>query len=134
MRTFKLDKLVRDKIVEIMEGLGQTVEYRTLSDAEYLDELKRKLVEEATEIDLRSEDALKELTDLQEVIDAAVVAIGSAKEDQLVLQHQRAAERGAFNDKLYVDTVSTEDDDKWAEYYAKEPERFPEISKTVEGL
>lgn len=129
MRTFQLNKLVRDKIVELMEGLGQQVQFRRLDDDEYLEEIKRKLLEEASEFDPKSPSALTELTDLQEVIDAAIIAIGSSKEDQLVLQHKRETEKGAFKERLYVESVSMEDDDEWAEYYSKEPQRFTEIKE-----
>lgn len=49
-RTFKLNKLVRDKIVEFNIGYGGVVEYKTLSGEKLNNALVAKLVEEAKEL------------------------------------------------------------------------------------
>ena len=86
-----------------------------------------KLVEEAAEFDPAKSDALKELADLQEVIDQAVIELGATTEAFRDLQRVRAEQRGSFTKRLFVESVSMADDDPWVAYYEAEPERFPEI-------
>lgn len=43
-RAFLQNKLWRDKAVEIMEAMGSIIHVRRLSDAEYDDQLKQKLL------------------------------------------------------------------------------------------
>ena len=45
----KYNKLVRDKIVDIIEADGRKAEYRILNNAEYKQELNKKLQEEVNE-------------------------------------------------------------------------------------
>ena len=62
----KYDKLIRDRIPEIIAQSGKTCLVETLSDSNYFDYLSRKLVEEAKEF-LESRDT-EELADLEEVL------------------------------------------------------------------
>lgn len=67
------NKLIRDKIPEIMEKDGKTFELRTLSDIEYRDMLDKKLHEELKEYEEASDnDQVAELADIVEVIHAIV--------------------------------------------------------------
>lgn len=64
------NKLVRDKIPDIIRESGRSCDYKILSDAEVLDALKDKLIEKANIFAERpSED---EISDIYELIDAIV--------------------------------------------------------------
>lgn len=135
MRKFLLNKLVRDGIVADMESMGQQVESRQLKGAERLRESARKVVEEATEFKPDQPEA-KELADIlaandatrQAVFDVAA-SIGISQSELLALQQKRQEERGAFDTYIYVETVAMADDDPWADYYAREPDRFLEVTE-----
>lgn len=130
MRSFLLNKLVRDGILPDMEANGQKVLYRTLNDEAYLKELARKLVEEAKEFKLESnEEALKELADLLEVIETLAGQLGSDFKGLRSIQAGRRQKSGGFADRTYVETVTLRDDDKWAGYYAADPIKFPEVKE-----
>lgn len=130
MRTFRLNKLVRDGILPDMETNGQKVLYRTLTDEAYLKELARKLVEEAKEFKLESnEEALKELADLLEVIEALAGQLGSDFGGLRAVQAERRQKRGGFADRTYIEKVTLQDDDKWVDYYAADPIKFPEVKE-----
>ncbi|HEY0979436.1 MAG TPA: nucleoside triphosphate pyrophosphohydrolase [Candidatus Paceibacterota bacterium] len=62
------EKLVRDRIPEILDAKGVSYEQRVASDTEYRTELIKKLVEEAHEFE--EEGSIEELADVLEVIDA----------------------------------------------------------------
>ena len=46
---YTYNKLVRDKIVDIINKEGKQATYRVLNDEEYLNELNKKLIEESHE-------------------------------------------------------------------------------------
>ena len=77
MKTY--NKLVRDKIPEIIESNNETCKTRILDNAEYLQELNKKLKEEMTEY-LESGD-IEELADLEEVLRAILNAKDCKYED-----------------------------------------------------
>ena len=130
MRTFRLNKLVRDKIVTDMQAMGQHVASRTLDDVEYRQRLLEKLVEEVRECRASDEgDMLKELADLIEVIDATASAYGIDHDQLKKIQAERREKRGSFDGRIYIEDITLEDDDPWVDYYVKEPNRFPEIKE-----
>ena len=130
MRTFTLNKLVRDKILPDMERLGQQVLYRKLTDEAHLKALAAKLVEEAGEFKLENtKDALKELADLLEAIEALASELGSDFEALRKLQQKRRQERGGFKDRIFIEQVSIPNGDKWANYYGQDPIKYPEIKE-----
>jgi len=102
-----VNKLIRDRIPELMEQKGQAFEIATMSEEEYRRALLDKLVEEANEaVAAAPEDLVKELADIHEVIDAIVVAYAvdpSLLSDE---QSRRRSERGAFEKKLRLLWVS----------------------------
>ena len=74
MSKITYNKLVRDKIPEIIEASGKTCETEILSDEEYLQMLDKKLDEELAEY--HQEQNIEELADLLEVLYALVEAKG----------------------------------------------------------
>lgn len=102
-----VNKLIRDRIPELMEQRGQAFELATMSDEEYRRALLDKLVEEANEaVAAAPEDLVKELADVHEVIDAIVAAFAVDRELLNEEQSRRRAERGAFEKKLRLLWVS----------------------------
>lgn len=95
------NKLVRDKIPEIIRQSGNQCEVTIFSETEYLEALRQKLIEEAQEAAIASSDELvKELADLYEVIDAILTASGIEREAVSAVQQQRREERGGFEGKI----------------------------------
>lgn len=128
MPVFKLQKLVRDKIVEDQIALGQKPDYRTLDPIEHKHELIRKIIEEIQELsDAASEDAAKEIADVQQALDDLIEVYGLSKADVGAAQQKKNDKSGAFKKGIYIDTLELAEDDPWTAYYRKEPERFPEI-------
>lgn len=97
-------KLVRDKIPQIIESSGKSCRIRILSDAEYLIMLGKKLQEELTEY-LES-GSMEEIADLLEVIRAVVKARGSSMEEVEKIRRDKAERRGEFGEKIFLVDVS----------------------------
>ncbi len=99
----KYNKLVRDKIPEIIEASGKTCETEILSDAEYLKMVDAKLDEELAEY--HQDQNLEELADLTEVIHAAVIARGYSLEDLERVRAEKYEKRGGFSKKILLKEV-----------------------------
>ncbi len=99
----KYNKLVRDKIPEVIEASGKSCVLEVLSDEKYLEMLDLKLDEELAEY--KEEKNLEELADLLEVIYAIATARGSSKDELEKIRLKKAEERGAFENKLLLKEV-----------------------------
>lgn len=97
----KYNKLVRDKIPEIIKKSGKTPKVHIASEEEYEQKLKEKLQEELEEY-LQSNNK-EELADLLEVIYALGDLSNTTKEELEQIRKDKANERGQFNDKIILD-------------------------------
>lgn len=94
-------KLIRDRIPEIIEAAGKNCETIVLTEEEYLEALRSKLVEEAKEAQhALPSDLIKELADLQEVMDTLMAVYSITPEQVNVVQEKRRIERGGFEQRL----------------------------------
>jgi predicted house-cleaning noncanonical NTP pyrophosphatase (MazG superfamily) len=92
------EKLVRDRIPEILDKKGVPYEQRMADYTEYRSELIKKLVEEAVEFSEAG--AVGELADVLEVIKTLREL---PEYDQVeVLQKQKAEERGGFSKRIIL--------------------------------
>ncbi|MCC3404947.1 MAG: nucleoside triphosphate pyrophosphohydrolase [Microcoleus sp. PH2017_10_PVI_O_A] len=96
-------KLVRDRIPEIIRQSGNECDFVILSDPEYRQALRQKLIEEATEVAEADKDNLvAELADLYEVIDALMLSYGISGDRVLNAQAKRRETRGGFTKKIML--------------------------------
>lgn len=98
------NKLVRDRIPEIIERSGKKYTTRVLEQTEYIKELKKKSFEELEEYTNveNDEEALGELADLLEIIHALAENYGASIEKVEELRKQKAEERGGFKEKIFL--------------------------------
>jgi len=102
------NKLVRDKIPQIIHAQGKTCNTRVLEDAEYKAMLTAKLEEEMKEfLNASEEEQLAELADIVEVIYAIVESKGKSLGEFESIRKTKEEQRGGFNDKLFL--ISVED-------------------------
>jgi predicted house-cleaning noncanonical NTP pyrophosphatase (MazG superfamily) len=104
----RYDKLVRDRIPEIIEAHGERCTVRTLSNEEYAQRLDEKLAEELVEY--QSSRDLGELVDLVEVVRAIVSRRGMSWDAFEQLREHKVRERGGFHDRLLLESVLIPDD------------------------
>ena len=96
----EFNKLVRDRIPEIIEKEGGTPVTRTLELEEYSHYLEKKLDEEVAEYHESKE--LEELADVLEVVYALAKFRGhSVKELEAAYQKKHEA-RGGFEDRVFL--------------------------------
>ena len=99
----KYNKLVRDRIPEIIEASGKSCVTEILSDEAYLRLVDAKLDEELAEY--HSDQNIEELADLLEVIYAAAMARGYTLEQLESVRAAKAEKRGAFANKILLKEV-----------------------------
>lgn len=99
----KYYKLVRDRIPDIIRESGNECETAVLSDEEYRQALRQKLIEEAAEVAAADgENFIGELADLYEVIDALMASYGISGDRILNAQAKRRETRGGFAQKIML--------------------------------
>ena len=94
------EKLVRDKIPEIIEASGRMAKARVLSDGEYRIQLEKKLSEEVAEY--QKDKAPEELCDILEVVFALAKTHGITREELEKMRMAKSDKRGAFDKKIYL--------------------------------
>ena len=101
------NKLVRDKIPQIIKINGKKVNTRILSNEEYEKELRRKLIEEAKELFEASsrEEIIEELADLYEIIETILITKNINIYDIQKKRIKKNMTRGAFEDKILLESV-----------------------------
>ena len=97
------NKLVRDKIPEIIKSNNENPKTRILNNDEYLFELNKKLQEELEEY-LNGND-IEELADLEEVLRAILDAKNVSYEEFEKIRISKVNKRGAFKNKIYLESV-----------------------------
>ena len=98
--TITYNKLVRDRIPEIIEADGKTCKTRILTDEEFLRYVDAKLDEELAEY--HKDGSIEELADLLEVIRAAAAARGSSIDEVEAIRARKAEKRGGFEKKVFL--------------------------------
>ena len=97
----KYNKLIRDRIPEIIASEGKTYATEVMGVQEYQKALLTKLVEEAQEAAAAKPDKLMiELADLMEVIQATMQAFEILPEKVWDIQQDRQTNRGGFDKRL----------------------------------
>lgn len=96
------NKLIRDKVPEIIRTHGATAVTRVLTEEEYRRALLDKLIEEATE--LRDDNgSLGERVDVEEVLRAIDHTFGYDAETIEATRADKAAARGGFEQRIYLE-------------------------------
>ena len=101
------NKLVRDKIPDIINKTEAIAKFRILSKDEYLIELNRKLEEELKEY--LDSGNIEELADLEEVLRAILDLRECSYENFESIRRAKVDERGAFNKRIFLEGVISKD-------------------------
>lgn len=126
MKKVNRNKLVRDRIPNIIIGHGLSFKARKLGAVEFENELTNKLVEEANEVaekvqwlnhkceqepvskeehTLDMQEIKEELADVLEVYVHLIKSLGLTTNDIEVAANEKRAKRGSFEDRIYLEWV-----------------------------
>lgn len=98
------NKLVRDKILKIIEADGLRYNARVLEPQELLVEVKAKMIEEAKEFHGADnfQDSVEELADILELVHTAINALGVEYEELEAIRKQKKVKRGGYEKAIYL--------------------------------
>lgn len=104
------NKLVRDKIPEIIEKTGKKYSTEILNQEEYITELRKKAYEELGEYmnTTSNNEAIEELADLLELILTLAKTHGSSIEGVEEVRKIKAAKRSGFLERIFLKEVEDE--------------------------
>jgi predicted house-cleaning noncanonical NTP pyrophosphatase (MazG superfamily) len=97
----KYNKLVRDKIPEIIKRKGDTAKIHIADDEEFWAKLKEKLQEEADEF--IKNPTMEEIADILEVIDAICEFKNFDRKELEEIKKKKNLERGGFKEKIILE-------------------------------
>jgi predicted house-cleaning noncanonical NTP pyrophosphatase (MazG superfamily) len=97
----KYNKLVRDKIPDVIKKAGGVGKFHVADEGEYWQKLKEKLAEEVVEF-FRDE-SVEELADILEVIEAIMVVQKISAKKLAAIKLKKRKERGAFKKRLILE-------------------------------
>lgn len=104
MKKYFHKKLIRDRIPEIIEANKGHYEMRVLDEMEFEKELKKKLVEEAKELqNADDEEIVSELADVLELVKSIADQKGIKFVDVEEKQINKKEKRGGFEKKLFLE-------------------------------
>jgi predicted house-cleaning noncanonical NTP pyrophosphatase (MazG superfamily) len=123
---FKVDKLIRDKLPEIMQKEGTNACIRVMERDEYIARLKDKLFEESGEVATVSDnlEIMNELADLLEVMMALAEACGIPFSNVVAAGALKKAEKGGFDAKIYCEHVEVDESSPAISYYLAQPDKY----------
>lgn len=97
------NKLIRDKIPDIIEKSGKKCVVEVMEEDEYICKLDEKLNEECAEY--QKDKNVEELADILEVVYAIAAAKGISEERLNAIRSDKADSRGAFKKRLLLKVV-----------------------------
>ena len=101
------NKLVRNKIPDIIVNNGGKPSVRILTDEEYCLELINKLKEECKEVENATdkEEIFEECADVMQVLEDILKLNGRTLEDVINIKKKKEEKRGGFDRKVFLESV-----------------------------
>jgi len=99
----KLEKLVRDRVIEHIKMEGKLPIFHVADQEEYWNKLKEKLIEECQEF-VESEN-IEEIADVLEVIDTIIEFKNFKQKNIIKIKDEKSKERGKFKKKIILSKI-----------------------------
>ena len=96
----EFNKVIRDKIPEIIQKDGHTCNVQVISDEKFLLEIEKKLSEEVTEY--QNDKTPEELADILEVIYKIAQLKGISKDELEKIRVKKLEDKGGFTKNLFL--------------------------------
>ena len=97
------NKLVRDKIPEIIRVKGEQPKTHKLSKIEFRQEINKKLQEEVDEF--LADESMEELADIQEVIHGILQSMDKSFDELEQVRLEKKEKRGGFESQVFLESV-----------------------------
>lgn len=129
MHKFYQNKLWRDKLIKIREAKGAIVHTIPLTEGEYSEEVKIKLLEEANELygAETHHEIVDQILDVLEAIDCILALHNIPKNEILAMQEKKREEFGSYTQHILIDYVEYPAGSEEEKHCLENPDRYPEI-------
>jgi predicted house-cleaning noncanonical NTP pyrophosphatase (MazG superfamily) len=97
------DKLIRDKIPEILKNKGIKFQSHVANDDEFIYKLHQKLLEEATEF--KNDPNIEEYIDVLEILDTIKKTHNFKNDEIIITKRNKKNNKGGFKDKIILDST-----------------------------
>ena len=98
------NKLVRDKILDIISASGKTYQAHIADETEYQNALYEKISEELNEF--RENPCIEEAADIMEVVNSLFAYHGFRLQDIEAMRVEKGAKRGSFQKRIVLERVT----------------------------
>ncbi|MFA6391153.1 MAG: nucleoside triphosphate pyrophosphohydrolase [Patescibacteria group bacterium] len=107
MKDVEYNKLVRDRIPEVIEASGDECQYEQMEEDEYRTMLREKFVEEAKELIAADgkDEIINELADLLELVEAVQDLEQISPDDVADKKNMKKEERGGFENRIKLISI-----------------------------
>lgn len=102
-RAVNYNKLVRDKIPEIIEKDNKECEFYIASEDEYINQLYSKVIEELNEF--KANPCMEEMADILEVLSAIGKYYNFGEDTVQRIRHDKNEDRGNFDKRIILQKV-----------------------------
>ena len=128
MKHFKFDKIVRDKVTQLLKENNIDYKQVILTKSDLIKKFKLKLIEEADEVNEANteEDTISEIADVLEVIEGMVNALGIDYKKIKEAKERKLKRRGGFEKGVFIEYVSSEDNNPHISYFLDNPDKYPQ--------
>lgn len=130
VKRFKIEKLIRDKMLKILSDRGSVLHHKILEEDEYKKALKDKLIEEAKEVQESNslDELIEELADSLEVIQSIAKSNGISMGQIEQVRLKKRDSKGGFDKGIYNYCIDIQDDDhEEIEYFTSRSQKYPEV-------
>ncbi len=129
MKTFRYDKLVRDKTLECISNNQGSCDFEILEGKKKLKALKEKCFEEINELfDAKTKDDQKEeFADIFEVLYTFANVLGISLEEIEKKRQSKNTERGSFQKGIFIKSATLPSSSRIYQYLLSNPDKYPEI-------
>jgi diadenosine tetraphosphate (Ap4A) HIT family hydrolase/predicted house-cleaning noncanonical NTP pyrophosphatase (MazG superfamily) len=130
IKSFKVEKLIRDQVPSILRAKGIMVHERVMEQEEFIQRLKDKLLEEGEEVrqTQNAEELLEELADVLEVIQALSSATGLSMTEIERKRIEKRQVKGGFEDKIFNHRIDIEENNQAIAYYLNKSTQYPQTN------
>jgi diadenosine tetraphosphate (Ap4A) HIT family hydrolase/predicted house-cleaning noncanonical NTP pyrophosphatase (MazG superfamily) len=130
LKRFKVGKLIRDHLPDLMRIKGIVVDERAMDQDEFIVRLKDKLLEEAKEVNdsQNMEELAEELADILEVVQSIANATGLTMQQIEQKRLEKRVTKGGFDRKIYSHSVAIEENNPVIAQYLEKSHQYPEIN------
>lgn len=127
LKRFKVEKLIRDNLPDILRKSGIALNEKTLDQTEFITQLKNKLQEEAEEVNhaQNEKELIEELADVLEIVHTLSKASKLSLEQIEKARLEKQKSKGGFNNKVYNSYIELEESNPAIKHYLLNPKRYP---------